>query len=164
MAVGRHQAHLTLSPRMNSAPFRKYRVSSPVIANCVFATISFTAARGSVALVAPLASGTAGKSSLRQRLHARVETIGGHLHAVLVFGDAHVGFRQRLHDLVKFFRRQRQRSAFLDGRIASAAKRDFEIGCQHANLIALGFHQHVRQNRNRVFPFDDALEKLQFSQ
>ena len=52
-----------LPPRMNSAPFRKNRVSSPVIANCVLATISFTAARGSIALVVPLASGTAGKSS-----------------------------------------------------------------------------------------------------
>ena len=47
----------------NSAPFRKYRVSSPVIANCVFATISFTALRGSVAVGAPPASGSVGKSS-----------------------------------------------------------------------------------------------------
>ena len=33
------------------------------MANCVLATISLNAARGSVALVVPLASGTAGKSS-----------------------------------------------------------------------------------------------------
>jgi hypothetical protein len=38
-------------------------VSSPVIANCVFATISLRAARGSVALAAPLDSGSVGKSS-----------------------------------------------------------------------------------------------------
>ena len=36
--------------RMNSAPFRKYRVSSPVIANCVFATMCFSTSRGSEAL------------------------------------------------------------------------------------------------------------------
>ena len=46
-----------------SAPFRKYRVSSPVIANCVFATISFSPLRGSVALGAPPPSGSVGKSS-----------------------------------------------------------------------------------------------------
>ena len=48
---------------MNSAPFRKYRVSSPVIANCVFATICFSTSRGSVALYAPVPSGSVGKSS-----------------------------------------------------------------------------------------------------
>ena len=56
------------------------------------------------------------------------------------------------------------RVPFLDHRVAATAKCDFEIGRQHANLTALGLHQHVRQNRNRIFPFDDALEKLQFSQ
>ena len=43
-------------------------------------------------------------------------------------------------------------------------ERDFEIGRQQANLVSLGFHQHVRKNRNRVLALDDALEKLQFSQ
>ena len=48
MAVGRDQRQ-ACGFSTNFAPFRKYRVSSPVIAYCVFATISFTAARGSVA-------------------------------------------------------------------------------------------------------------------
>ena len=46
----------------------------------------------------------------RQRLHPRVEPIGGDLHAALVFGDADVGVGQRLDDLVELLRRQRQRS------------------------------------------------------
>ncbi len=49
--------------RMNSAPFRKYRVSSPVIANCVFAIIWRSASRGSMALYPPVESGRVGKSS-----------------------------------------------------------------------------------------------------
>ena len=32
------------------------------------------------------------------------------------------------------------------------------------HLVALGFHQHVRENRDRVLSLDDALKKLQFSQ
>ena len=44
--------------------------------------------------------GHRGKIFSRQRLHARVETIGGNLHTVLVFGNAHVGVRKRLHDFV----------------------------------------------------------------
>src|SRR5438105_4762526 len=44
------------------------------------------------------------------------------------------------------------------------AKADFKIGRQTPYLVALRFHQHVRQNRNRVFALDDPLKKLQFSQ
>jgi hypothetical protein len=32
------------------------------------------------------------------------------------------------------------------------------------NFLAFGFHQHIRQDRNSVLPFDNALKKLQFSQ
>ena len=32
------------------------------------------------------------------------------------------------------------------------------------DLIALGFEQHVREDRDRVLAFDDALEQLQFAQ
>ena len=149
---------------MNSAPFRKKRVSSPVIANCVFATISFTAARGSIALVAPLASGTAGKSSLGSVCMRESKRSAATFTPFLSSAMRTSVSGKRLHDLVQLFRGQRERSGFLDRRVATAAQRDFEIRRQHANLVALGFHQHVRQNRNRVFPFDDALEKLQFSQ
>ena len=48
---------------MNNAPLRKYRVSSPVIANCVFETIWRTTSRGSDAVYVPVASGSVGKSS-----------------------------------------------------------------------------------------------------
>ena len=153
-----------LPPRMNKAPFKKKRVSSPVIANCVFATISFTA------VSRQHCAGDAARFRHRreilagQRLHPRVKTVGGNLDAVLVFGDTDIGFRQRLHDLVKFFCRQCQRSGFVYGRVTATAQRNFEVRRQHPNLIAFCFHQHVRQNRNRIFPFDDALEKLQFSQ
>jgi hypothetical protein len=39
-----------------------------------------------------------------------------------------------------------------------------EVGGQHPDFVALRFEQHVRENRDRVLAFDDALEKLQFSQ
>ena len=100
----------------------------------------------------------------RQRLHPRVEAVGGHLDATLFFGDANVRFRQRLHDLVEFFCRQRERSAFRNRRCAFTAKADFEIGGQKFHFLSFGFHQHVRENRNRVLAFDDSLKKLQFSQ
>ena len=41
---------------------------------------------------------------------------------------------------------------------------DLEIRCQKAHFCAFCFHEHVRQDRNRVLAFDDSLEKLQFSQ
>ena len=100
----------------------------------------------------------------RQRLHPRVEPIGRDLHAALVLGDANVGFRQRLDDLVKLFRRQRQRAGLGHRRRAFAAQADFEIGREKAHLVAFGLHQHVGQDGNRVFALDDSLKKLQFSQ
>ena len=49
--------------RRNRAPFRKNRVSSPVIANCVLPTISASGAAARCAVTAPPASGIDGKSS-----------------------------------------------------------------------------------------------------
>ena len=100
----------------------------------------------------------------RQRLHARVEAVGRDLHAALVLGDADVGFRQRLHDLVELLGRQRQRPGLRDRGRALTAQADFEIGGKKADLVAFGFHQHVRENRDRIFSLDDSLKKLQFSQ
>src|SRR5207253_1033608 len=100
----------------------------------------------------------------RQRLHPRVEFVGGDLHAVLDFLDSNVGFGKRLDDLVKLLRRERERAALRNRRVAAAAQRDLEIGRQHADLVALRFDQHVRENRDRVLALDAALEKLQFSQ
>ena len=48
---------------MNSAPFRKYRVSSPVIANCVRVTISRMASPASMTGGAPPDAASVGKSS-----------------------------------------------------------------------------------------------------
>ena len=78
--------------------------------------------------------------------------------------DADVRFRQRLHDLVELLRRQRQRADLSDRRLTAAAKSHFEIGSEHANLITLGFEEHVREDRNRVLALDDALEELQFAE
>ncbi len=100
----------------------------------------------------------------RQRLHPRIEAVGRDLHAALVLRDADVGFRQRLHDLEKLLRGQRERAAFGDRRRALAAQSDLEIGREKAHFVAFRLHQHVRENRDRVLAFDDSLKKLQFSQ
>jgi len=138
-------------------------VSSPVIANCVFAIIWRSAARqcrpGGAARIRQCR-----KVFSRQRLHARVETIRCYFDPVLVFFDPDVGLRQSLDDFVELLCRQRQRTALAHRRIAAAAQGDLEVGRQHPHFVAVGFDQHVGQNRNRVFPLDDALEQLQFSQ
>ena len=81
-----------------------------------------------------------------------------------VFLDPHVRFRQRLDDLVQLLRRQRQRPAFGDRRRALAAQPHFEIRREQLHFVAVGLDQDVRENRDRVLSFDDALEELQFSQ
>jgi len=88
----------------------------------------------------------------------------GDLHAPLVLGDANVGLRQRLDDLVKLLGRQRQRSGLRDRGFTRAAQAHFEIGGEKANFVALGLHQHVGQDGDRVLALDDPLKKLQFSQ
>src|SRR5262249_30124115 len=100
----------------------------------------------------------------RKGLHARVEFVGGNLHAVLVFLDTDVRLGECLHDLVEFLCRQRQRTTFRDRRITPAAQRDLEVGREHTHFVTLRFDQHVRENWNRVLAFYDALKKLQFSQ
>src|SRR5207253_1697347 len=39
-----------------------------------------------------------------------------------------------------------------------------EVGCKKPDLVALRFHQDVRQDQDGVLPLHDALKKLQFSQ
>ena len=115
------------------------------------------------------ADGTAGFRQRRkifagERLHARVEPIGGHFHATLICGDPDVGLRQRLDDLVELLGRQCQRPAFLDQRGALTPKTHFKVGSQKADVVALGFHQHIGQDGNRVLSLDNALKELQFPQ
>ena len=100
----------------------------------------------------------------RKRLHPRVEPIRRDLHAAFVLGDADVRFGKRFDDLEKLLRRQRQRSALGNRRVALAAQADLEIGGKKTHRIAFRLHQHIGQDRDRVFSFHDALKKLQFSQ
>ena len=121
--------------------------------------------RGSRRATTTAVLGERGEVLARQRLHSRVESIGGDLHAALVLGDPYVsGLRQRLHDLVELLGWQRQRAALRDGCRASTPQSHFQVGREKPDLITFGSHQDIRENRNRVFPLDDALEKLQFSQ
>ena len=100
----------------------------------------------------------------RQRLHPRVETIGSDLDAVLVFLDSNVGVWQRLHDLVELLCRQRQSTALRDRRGTPTAQSNLEVGGEELHLVAVRLEQHIREDRNRVLAFDDALEQLQFAQ
>ena len=47
---------------------------------------------------------------------------------------------------------------------ALASQPDLEIRREQFHLVARCFDEHVRQDRNRVLPLDDALEELQFAQ
>ena len=100
----------------------------------------------------------------RECLHARIKMVRRNFDAVLVLFDPDVRFRQSLHNFVEFFCWQRQRTTLRHSCVTLAAQRYFEIGREHPNLIAFGFKQHIRKDRNRVLALDDALEKLQFSQ
>ena len=90
--------------------------------------------------------------------------VRGDFDAVLVLSDPDIRFRKSLDDLVELFRWQRQRTAFGHRRLTLAAKRYFKIRRQHPHFVAFCLEQHVREDRNRIFSLDDALEKLQFSQ
>ena len=100
----------------------------------------------------------------RQRRHARFEALGRHLDAgAALFGlEPHVGFGQRAHDLVEFFRRQRHRAGLFDRGLAAAAQRHFEIGGEQRQLVPVRLDEHVRQDRDGVLALDDLLEELQF--
>ena len=108
--------------------------------------------------------GQRGKVFARQRLHARIEPVGGDFDAALVFRDPDVCFRQRFHDLVELLGGKRQRAALRYGCLAPAAQPHLQVSGKKAHLVALRFHQHVGKDRNRVLALHDPLEKLQFSQ
>jgi hypothetical protein len=44
---------------------------------------------------------------------------------------------------------------FANRRLALTAQRHLEVRGKKAHLVALRFHQHVSQNRNRVFALND---------
>src|SRR5450759_1266718 len=100
----------------------------------------------------------------RHRLDARVETVGRNFHAGLVLLDADLGLRKHADDLEKLLRRQRDFAALRHRRGALAAQRHLEVGGQESKLLALGLHQNVGEDGNRVVPLDDSLEELQFTQ
>src|SRR5262249_1143057 len=77
---------------------------------------------------------------------------------------SNVSFWKRLDDLVELLGWKRNGARLRDRRRALASQSNFEIGRQKAHFLALGFHQHVGQDRNRVLSFDDSLKKLQFWQ
>src|SRR6185436_1979453 len=72
----------------------------------------------------------------RQRLHSRIEAIGSHFDAALVFDNLDVCFRQRLDDLVELLCRKRERTTFGDSRMASTAKSHLEIRREQLHLLA----------------------------
>ena len=96
-------------------------MSSPVIANCVFATICRSrVARQRRVDRSPAPSGMRGKSSRGHGLEARLEALGRDLDAALVLLDADVGVRQRLDDLEELLGGQRQRPGLGDLGLAPA--------------------------------------------
>ncbi len=105
-----------------------------------------------------------GEVVARQRLHARVEAIRGHLDAVSVLLDPDVGFRQRLEDLVELLRRQGERARLGNRRVAPAPQPDLEIRREEPYFPVRSFDEHVGEDGNRVLALDDSLEQLQFAQ
>ncbi len=164
MAVGRHQAHRVGLQHEQRAVQEVARVLAGDrelrLRDHLLAARRAAASRCTL----PLRLGQRREIVARQRLHARVEPIGGDLHAALVLFDAHVGFRQRLDDLEELLRRQRQRAALGDRRLAPAPKADLEIRREQLHLVARRLDQDVGKNRNRVLALDDALKQLQFAQ
>ena len=63
-----------------------------------------------------------------------------------------------------FFAGSVSEPALGDRRRALAAQSHFEIRREQLHFVAGGLDQDVRENRDRVLSFDDALEELQFSQ
>ena len=62
-----------------------------------------------------------------------------------------------------FFAGQRQRSLMRHRRLAFAPQAHLEVRRKQPHFAAIGLHQHVGQDRNRVLALDDALKELQFS-
>ena len=164
MAVGRHQRQaLRLQHELRAveeiprvlAGDRELRLGDHLAAR---------AARGSVARAFPLTSGSVGKSSrgsvcIRES-NRSAATLTPFLSSSIrtsVSGSA-------LTISYSFFAGSVSDPPLATDAVTAAAQRDFEVGREHPHLVALGFDQHVRENRNRVLPLDDALEKLQFSQ
>ena len=163
VAIGRHEAHRLPTEHEQRAVEKIPRVLSSDCKLRFLDHLPQLRARQHRA-ASPAGLGQCGKVLARQCLHPRVETIGRNLDAVLVLLDSDVRFRQRLDDLVELLRRKRQRTALRNRCLTLAPECDLEIGRKHAHLITLCFEQHIRKNGNGVLAFDDALEKLQFSQ
>ena len=60
-------------------------------------------------------------------------------------------------------RPDRRRLAVLALEIADGGDLHFEVGCRDVQLAILLFEQHVREDRQRVPPFDNARNGLQRS-
>ena len=107
------------------------------MANRVCEIRRLSAAPGSVASTPPGIRRRRRKLAGRQRLHPRLEAIGGNRDALAAFllFDAHFGVRQRADDLEKFFRRQRQHARLTNRAFAPAAQADVEIGREQRDAV-----------------------------
>src|SRR5581483_5113954 len=101
------------------------------------------------------------KLARRQRLHPRLEAVGRDRHALaaLVFLDANFRLRQRADNLEELLGREREDARRGDRRFALRPHADVEIRGEQRRLVVAGVDQDVREDRNRVLPFDDALEQ-----
>src|SRR6187399_1916 len=127
------------------------------MANCVRDTISFSAARGSVARASPLNSGSVGKSS-RGSVCIRESNRSAATFTPFLSSSIRTSVSGRAYDLVELLRRERQRSTFGHRRVTPAAKTHFQISCEELDFSIARLDEHVGENRDGVLALDDALE------
>ena len=70
---------------------------------------------------------------------------------------------ERTNDFVELLGRQGDRTRAIDGSFATARKRDFDVGGEELDGVAVGFEEDVGEDRDRVLALDDLLEELQLS-
>src|SRR4029078_11759224 len=89
-----------------------------------------------------------------------ISTASLHPHPLVVlFFEMDVTFVQAAYDVEQLPCLDAHRSSLLDVRFGVAADRHVEVGAHDADrILAQAFDQYVREDGNRRFAFDDALD------
>ena len=140
-------------------------MSSPVIANCVFATISPSAARGNTADHPEPGSGTVGKSSRGNVCIRESNCAAATSTAPFAPCWMRISVSGRARTISKsFFAGMVSEPRLADLRRAPAAEPDLEVRREHLQAaVAVRLEQDVPQDRDRVLALDDSLEELQLA-
>jgi hypothetical protein len=170
MAVGRNRAQGELLSGSRSVQIDAVKIVARLLGRyrkLGLVDQPFEIRRGKHKLVRHVASGEVGEVAVGQRLQGEARATGADRHRGPVAGGLEHNlraFRKLAHDFIEHVRRHGGHAARADLRRNRLDHLEIEIGGLERKLRAIGAHQDIGENRDRVAPLNYAMHMRERSE